>query len=170
MWRRDRMSKDDNRKKLSWREIDKLKDKSGFSKVRKKLERAERSAPKDENKTKEKYLKELEKLFVDKEELEKQNLIENLHKNYGTKNFKKLAKEFVEKYGIPDDWRTLLLFLDLDDRNLVLSALEKLKEDFPKRNISEKQGILSKLKTLALTSKDEIIGFKVEKALKELTL
>jgi hypothetical protein len=164
------MSRDDNRKKLSWREIDKLKDQSGFSKIRKKLERSERSPVKENNKTKEKYLKELEKLFVDKEELEKQNFIENLHKSYGTKNFKKLAKEFFEKYGIPDDWRTLLLFLDLDDRKLVLSALEKLKEDFPNRNISEKQGILSKLKTLALTSKDEIIGFKVEKALKELSL
>jgi len=164
------MSKDSERKKLSWREIDKLKDQSGFSKIRKKLERSERSTPKEDNKAKEKYLKELEKLFVSKEELEKQNFIENLHKSYGTKNFKKLAKEFVEKYGIPDDWRTLLLFLDLDDRTLVLSALEKLKEDFPNRSISEKQGILSKLKTLALTSKDEIIGFKVEKALKELTL
>ncbi|PMP67977.1 MAG: hypothetical protein C0190_02230 [Thermodesulfobacterium geofontis] len=164
------MSKDEDRKKLSWREIDKLKDRSGFSKVRKKFERAERGLSKNDHKTKEKYLKELEKLFINKEEIEKQNFIETLHKNYGTKNFKKLAKEFVEKYGIPDDWRTLLLFLDLDDRNLVLSALEKLKEDFPKRNISEKQGILSKLKTLALTSKDEVIGFKVEKALKELTL
>ncbi len=160
----------DERRRLSWREIDKLKDQSGFSKIRRKLERVERSYPRENQKSKEKYLKELEKLFVDKEELEKQNLIENLHKNYGTKNFKKLAKEFVERYGIPDDWRTLLLFLDLDDRKLVLSALEKLKEDFPNRNISEKQGILSKLKTLALTSKDEIIGFKVEKALKELTL
>jgi hypothetical protein len=164
------MSKDDERKRLSWREIDKLRDKSGFSKIRKKLERAERNLPKNDYKSKEKYLKELEKLFVDKETLEKQNFIENLHKNYGTKNFKKLAKEFIEKYGIPDDWRTLLLFLDLDDRTLVLSALEKLKEDFPNRNISEKQGILSKLKTLALTSKDEIIGFEVEKVLKELTL
>ncbi|MCD6548976.1 MAG: hypothetical protein J7K10_05850 [Thermodesulfobacterium sp.] len=164
------MSRDDSKRKLSWREIDKLKDQSGFSKIRKKLERKEKSLPKEDPKAKEKYLKELEKLFIDKKELEKQNFIENLHKNYGTKNFKKLAKEFVEKYGIPDDWRTLLLFLDLDERKLVLSALEKLKEDFPNRNISEKQGILSKLKTLALTSKDEIIGFKVEKLLKELTL
>jgi len=164
------MSRDDSKRKLSWREIDKLKDQSGFSKIRKKLERSEKSVCKEDPKAKEKYLKKLEKLFVNKEELEKQTFIENLHKSYGTKNFKKLAKEFVEKYGIPDDWRTLLLFLDLDDRKLVISALEKLKNDFPNRNISEKQGILSKLKTLALTSKDEIIGFKVEKTLKELTL
>jgi len=164
------MSRDDGKRKLSWREIDKLKDQSGFSKIRKKLERKEKGPQKEDSKAKEKYLKELEKLFVDKKELEKQNFIENLHKSYGTKNFKKLAKEFAEKYGIPDDWRTLLLFLDLDERKLVLSALEKIKEDFPNRNISEKQGILSKLKTLALTSKDEIIGFKVEKILKELTL
>jgi len=164
------MSKDDEKKKLSWREIDKLKDQSGFAKIRKKLERSEKKVYKENNKTKEKYIKELEKLFVDKKELEKQAFIENLHKSYGTKNFKKLVKEFVEKYGIPEDWRTLLLFLDVDDRNLVLISLEKLKTDFPNRNLSERQSILSKLKTLALTSKDEIIGFKVEKILKELNL
>ncbi len=164
------MPRDDERKRLSWREIDKLKDQSGFSKIRKKLERSERSVHKEDFKAKEKYLKELEKLFIDKTELEKQEFLENLHKSYGTRNFKKLAKEFVEKYGMPQDWRTLILFLDLDDKKLVLAALEKLKEDFPNRNISEKQGIISKLKTLALTSKDETIGFKVEKTLKELTL
>lgn len=164
------MSEQDGRKKLSWREIDKLKDQSGFSKIRRKLEKSEKRSIQEESKAKEKYLKELEKLFTDKKELEKQEFIEKLHKNYGTKNFKKLAKEFIEKFGMPDDWRTLLLFLDLDERKLVLSALEKLKEDFSKRNISEKQGILSKLKTVALTSKDEVIGFKVEKLLKELTL
>ncbi len=163
------MSRDDERR-LSWREIDRLKDQGGFSKIRKKLEKAERSVRKENPKTKEKYLKELEKLFVDKKELEKQEFLENLHKNYGTRNFKRLAKEFVEKYGMPEDWRTLILFLDLDDKKLVLTALERLKQDFPNRNISEKQGIISKLKTLALTSKDETIGFKVEKTLKELSL
>jgi hypothetical protein len=164
------MARDDERRRLSWREIDKLKDQSGFSKIRKKMERAGKFAYKEDPKAKERYLKELEKLFANKEDVEKQAFLENLHKNYGTRNFKKLAKEFVEKYGIPDDWRTLILFLDLDDKNLVLSALEKLKEDFPNRSISEKQGIISKLKTIALTSKDETIGFKVERVLKELSL
>jgi len=164
------MSKDDEKKKLSWREIDKLKDQSGFAKIRKKLERSEKTNLIEDQKNKQRYLKELEKLFTDKQELEKQNFLEKLHKQYGTKNFKKLAKEFIEKYGLPGDWRTLILFLDLEEEEIVLKVLEKIREEFPKRSISEKQGILSKLKTLALTSKAETISYKAESLLKELNL
>ncbi|AIH04030.1 MAG: Uncharacterized protein XD42_0125 [Thermodesulfobacterium sp. 37_54] len=164
------MSKDDGDRKLSWREIDKLKSQSGLSKIRKKLERKDKASSGIDTKNKQKYLKELDKLFVDKEELEKQSFLERLHQQYGNKNFKKLAKEFVERYGLPEDWRTLMLFLDLDDKNLVIKTLEKIKELFPQRTTTEKQGMLSKLKTLVLTSKDETISFKVETLLKELSL
>jgi hypothetical protein len=159
---------DGYRRRLSWREIDKLKDKSGFSKIRKKYEKEQSSYLKEDPKAKAKYLKEIEKLFVDKEELEKQELLEELHKSYGTKNFKKLAKEFIKKFGFPEDWRILLLFLDLEDKKLVLTALEKLKNDFPNRSLNEKQNIVSKLKVLALSPKDEEIAFKVDKILREL--
>jgi len=162
------MSKNGGRR-LSWREIDKLKDQSGFAKIRKKMERENRDYPQDP-KTKQRYLKELEKLFTDKKELEKEDFVKKLHKSYGTKGFKKLAKEFVKKYGLPEDGGTLLLFLDIEEKNLVLSVLERIKEVFPNLSLSEKQGIISKLKTIALTSTDENIGFKVEKLLKELTL
>lgn len=161
---------DEERKKLSWREIDKLKDKSGFSKVRKKLESAEGYEKKVDTKTKERYLKELEKLFEGKKNVEKEELLTSLHKSYGTKNFKKLAKEFFEKYGLPEDLRSLFLFLDLEEREIVLKTLEKIKEGFPNKSIPEKQSILSKLKTLSFTTKDEKIGATVEKLLKEMTL
>ncbi|RKX60245.1 MAG: hypothetical protein DRP29_03050 [Thermodesulfobacteriota bacterium] len=164
------MSRDDERRKLSWREIDKLRDQSGFSKLRRKREKAENSRIKENFRIKERYLKELEKLFTKKDDQEKHQLIEKLHKSYGTKNFKKLAKQYIERYGLPEDWRTLLLFLDLEERKIILDIINKLKEDFPNRNISEKQSIISKLKTVALTSKDEIIGFKVEEALKEFVI
>ncbi len=157
-------------RRLSWREIDKLKDQSGLSRIRKKMERSESQSYSSDPRKKERYLKELEKLFKDKKDLEKESLVKSLHKSYGTKSFKKLAKEFFKKYGLPDDWSTLILFLDIEETSLVLSALEKIKEIFPQRSISEKQGILSKLKTMALTSKDENIGYKVEKLLKELSL
>lgn len=164
------MSREDEKKKLSWREIDKLKDQSGLSKLRRKLEKKDKTNLIEDQKNKQRYLKELEKLFTDKQELEKQNFLEKLHKQYGTKNFKKLAKEFIEKYGLPGDWRTLILFLDLEEEEIVLKVLEKIREEFPKRSISEKQGILSKLKTLALTSKAETISYKAESLLKELNL
>lgn len=38
----------DERKKLSWREIDKLKDASGLTKLRRKLEKKEKTAPKED--------------------------------------------------------------------------------------------------------------------------
>lgn len=164
------MARDDDKKKPSWREIDKLKDQSGLAKLRRKIEKKDKTTSVEDQKNKQRYLKELEKLFKDKQELEKQSFIEKLHKQYGTKNFKKLAKEFIEKYGLPEDWRTLILFLDLEEEDIVLKTLEKLREEFPKRSISEKQGILSKLKTLALTSKDETISYKAESLLKELNL
>ena len=67
------MSKNGGRR-LSWREIDKLKDQSGFAKIRKKMERENRDYPQDP-KTKQRYLKELEKLFTDKKELEKEDFV-----------------------------------------------------------------------------------------------
>lgn len=161
---------EDERKKLSWREIDKLKDRSGFSKVRKKMENLEGFSKRVDTKTKERYLKELEKLFEGKKDLDREALLASLHKSYGTKNFKKLAKEFFEKYGLPEDLRTLFLFLDLDEREIVLLTLAKIKEGFPQKSISEKQSILSKLKTLSFTTKDEKIGTTVEKLLKEMSL
>ncbi|NPA40389.1 MAG: hypothetical protein GXO57_08110 [Thermodesulfobacteria bacterium] len=159
----------DGRRRLSWREIDRLKDQSGLSRIRKKLERENRNSYREDPRAKERYLKELEKLFTDKKELEKQNFLEKLHKSYGSKSFKKLAKEYIEKYGIPEDWSTLMLFLDLEEKDVVFSVLEKIKEEFPKRSFSEKQGIISKLKTIALSAKDESIGFRVERLLKELS-
>jgi len=57
----------DDRKKLSWREIDKLKDQSGLAKLRKKREKAEKAESPLLDETKKKsYLKELEKLFQGK--------------------------------------------------------------------------------------------------------
>ncbi len=161
---------DDEKRKLSWREIDKLKDKSGFSKIRRKMENSEGYYKKVNNKTKERYLKELEKLFEGKKDAEKEVLLASLHKSYGTKNFKKLAKEFFEKFGLPEDLRSLFLFLDLDEREIVLLTLEKIKESFPSKSIFEKQSILSKLKTLSFTTKDEKVGAAVEKLLKEMSL
>ncbi len=159
----------DEKKRLSWREIDKLKDSSGLAKLRRKLEREEKSSIREDKKAKEKYLKELEKLFSGKENGEKEEFLKRLHQSTGKKDFQKLLLEFYEKFGLPDTARDLMLFLDASNKDIIYQTLEKIKEKFTEFNLSEKQGIFAKLKTLKLSTKDEVVAFKTEKLLRELS-
>ncbi len=160
----------EERKKRSWREIDKLKDASGLSKLRKKREKEEKTSPTEDKKIKDKYLKELEKLFSSKNDTEKEERLKKLHHLVGKREFKKLVLEFYEKFGLPDEARDLLLFLDIDEKELLLKVLDKIKDNFSNYNLQERQGMIAKLKSLSLSLKDEILSFKVEKLLKELAL
>jgi len=157
------------RKKLSWREIDKLKDASGLAKLRRKLEREEKSPVKEDKKAKERYLKELEKLFSGKTDGEREEFLKKLHLSYGKKDFQKLLLEFYQKFGLPDEARDLMLFLDAEERELLLKTFEKIKERFPSYNLSDKQSLYAKLRTLMFSTKDETLSFKVERLLKELS-
>lgn len=161
----------EDRKKLSWREVDKLKDQSGLAKLRKKREKAERTESPLLDETKKKsYLKELEKLFQEKTSKEKEEALKRLHQRAGQRDFKKLALEFVEKFGIPTDAMTLLLFLDSKEKELILRVIEFIKENFSLFSKEDLDALISKLKTLRYTVTDPAVAFKVEKVLKELPL
>jgi len=161
----------EDRKKLSWREVDKLKDQSGLAKLRKKREKAERTESPLLDETKKKsYLKELEKLFQEKTSKEKEEALKRLHQRAGQRDFKKLALEFVEKFGIPTDAMTLLLFLDSKEKELILRIIEFIKENFSLFSKEDLDALISKLKTLRYTVTDPAVAFKVEKVLKELPL
>lgn len=161
----------DDRKKLSWREVDKLKDQSGLAKLRKKREKAERTESPLLDETKKKsYLKELEKLFQEKTSKEKEEALKRLHQRAGQRDFKKLALEFVEKFGIPTDAMTLLVFLDSKEKELILRIIEFIKENFSLFSKEDLDALISKLKTLRYTVTDPAVAFKVEKVLKELPL
>jgi len=161
----------EDRKKLSWREVDKLKDQSGLAKLRKKREKAERTESPLLDETKKKsYLKELEKLFQEKTSKEKEEALKRLHQRAGQRDFKKLALEFVEKFGIPTDAMTLLVFLDSKEKELILRVIEFIKENFSLFSKEDLDALISKLKTLRYTVTDPAVAFKVEKVLKELPL
>lgn len=157
------------KKKLSWREIDKLKDASGLAKLRRKLEKREGTTPTEDKKLKERYLKELDKLFH-KRDVEKEEWLKKLHQAVGKKDFQKIALLFYEKFGLPEEGRDLIPFFDVEAREIVLKVLEKIKENFAKFSYTEKQAILAKLKAINLSTKDEFLAYKSEKLLKELTL
>ncbi|MFN4132595.1 MAG: hypothetical protein ACK4GE_05915 [Caldimicrobium sp.] len=159
----------EEKKKLSWREIDKLKDASGLTKLRRKLEKQDKTNPREDKRAKERYIKELEKLFSTKSDGEKEEYLEKIHQAVGKKDFKKLVLEFYKKFGLPDKARDLLLFLDVDEKELILSILEKIKENFSEFTFQERQGLLAKLRSLGMSLKDDFLAFKIERILKELT-
>ncbi|MFN4197040.1 MAG: hypothetical protein ACK4FM_03420 [Caldimicrobium sp.] len=160
----------DEKKKLSWREIDKLKDASGFAKVRRKYERKEGFSGSENKKAKEKYLKELEKLFSGKSNREKEEFLKKIHLAVGKKDFKKMVLEFYRKFGLPESARDLLLFLNVEEKELITKILEKIKENFSGFSMQERQGLIAKLKSLGLSLKDEMLSYKIEKLLKELSV
>lgn len=157
--------------KLSWREIDKLKETSGFSKVRRKLEKEKRATLglKEDKRAKERYLKELEKLFSSKNDLEKEDFLKKLHQSVGKREFKKLLKEFYNKFGLPDKARDLLLFLEMEEREVFLKTLEKIKEKYSEFNQQDRQGIISKLRSLVISIRDDFLSYRIEKLIKEIS-
>ena len=152
----------------SWREIDRLRDRSPHTKRRKssesELEKALRSKW-----LKERYLKEVEKLFSGKKaSAEHDKALKAIHKAYGTNRFNRTVKKYVEEYGLPEDWGTLILLLDHKDPQIVCQALEALKALYPEKGLVEKQGFLSKARVLAMTARKEEVREAAQLVLDEI--
>jgi len=160
------MRDDHQEKKLSWREIDRLKSKSGFSRIRKKYEKEERQIT--SSIVKDRYLKELEKLFKNKEEKQKEEAILQLKKAYGTKRFTKEVKKYLKEYGIPEDPSLLLLMLEVNEKDVLLEVFSGIKKNIElfKKDGEVKNQLISRLKAFSFSASDEIIAYNAEKLLK----
>ncbi len=166
----DDYEEDYYRRRPSWREIDRMKDRSGFSRVKEKRER-ESSLKKVERSSwlKEKYLKEVEKLFSGKKKSpDQQKALKRLQNAYGTKRFQKVAKEYVKEYGMPEDWNTLILLLEAGDDEIVCEAIEVLAKSFQEKGPIEQQGFQAKLRTLSMVSESELVKRTAKRVLEEL--
>ncbi len=106
------------------------------------------------------YLKEVERLFQGaKGDPNHEKELQRLHDSFGTNRFKKQAKAYIKKYGLPDDWGALILLLDLEGEvQIVIDAMEKLLEMSKQLPAPKKKGLKSKLKTLSFTTKDLTIA------------
>lgn len=155
----------------SWREIDRRKDRSLYSRVREKREKE--TVQEDINRSswlKEKYLKEVEKLFAGKKgQPEHEKALKRLKNAYGTQRFTRVAREYVKSYGLPEDWNTLLLLLEAKDGAIVCEALEALAKLVPEKGPLERQGFLAKVRTLSLTSENSRVKRTAQKILEELS-
>ena len=152
--------------KLSWREIDRRKDRSPY-------------APKESHKDRErsrrsewvmrKYRKEADKLFMGKKGTKKHQKAHNdIDRYQGTDQFETAVKAYLEQYGLPDDWSTLSLLLDYSDPEKVLQVLAAMKDLYETRSPIEKQGFKAKVDILAMTAIDSDLRDFAEELLKTL--
>jgi hypothetical protein len=157
---------DGEREKLSWREIDRRKDRSPY---------APKEAPRDQTRSRrsewvmKKYRKEADKLFMGKKGTKKhQKAHSDLDRYHGTDQFETVVKAYLDQYGLPEDWSTLSLLLDYSDPQTVLQALTAMKDLYEARSPIEKQGFKAKVDILAMTASDSDLRDFAEEMLKTL--
>jgi hypothetical protein len=159
-------SDSDEREKPSWREIDRKRDRSRHV-SRDEKSRSEKSLR--STWAKEQYLKEVDKLFQGEKGGKKHKAALNaIHNNYGTGKFVSSVKKYLDKYGIPDDWSTLMLLLDYKDDEVLVHVIKALKDMAPERSRVERQGFKDKLEILAITASSSTIISLAEKMSREL--
>ncbi|MCX5906586.1 MAG: hypothetical protein NTY64_05205 [Deltaproteobacteria bacterium] len=160
-----RYDDDDDREKLSWREIDKLRDHSRQVGDRRSYQ--ERTLRSDW--AKKQHLREAEKFFQGKKGTEAYKKAHAaLNDHYGTPQFQKAAQEFLQEFGLPDDWGTLLLLLDYPDPTWAKGALSALRGLYEKRSLIEQKGFKGKMKNLVMTTKNRDLRQECEKIIEEL--
>jgi len=163
--RRD--SDDDERERPSWREIDRMRDRSRH------VSRGEQRPAKERSLrttwAKKEHLKEADKVFQGvRGTKEYKAAVDAIHRTYGSPRFSSAVRKFFETYGVPAEWGTLLLLLDYKGDEVLAEVIEKLKSLAPKRSPVEKQGLKNKLEILTFTAKSSRITAVAAAALKEL--
>jgi hypothetical protein len=157
---------EDERDQISWREIDRRKDRSPY-------------APKEEPRPREKsrrsdwmmkkYRKEVDKLFMGKKGTKKhQKALEEIDRFHGTDQFNATVKAYLDQYGLPEDWNTLSLLLDYSEDEKVVEALTAMKSLYETRTPMEKQGFKAKVDILAMTASNSDLRDYAEEILKSL--
>jgi len=157
---------EDEREKISWREIDRRKDRSPY---------APKETPKDQARSRrsewvmKKYRKEADKLFMGKKGTKKhQKAYNDIDRYHGTDQFETVVRNYLDQYGLPEDWSTLSLLLDYSDSEKVLQALAAMKDLYETRSPIEKQGFKAKVDILAMTASDSDVRDFAEEILKTL--
>ena len=156
-------------RKKSWREIDNMRDRSRHTRPRSEPKSMLEKAL-DDPRLKKLYLKEAEKLFLGpKGTPEHDEALKKMKASYGKGTFEGAAREYVEHFGLPDDWGDIILLLDLESSpEIVCNAMKKAREMLNDKGPIERTGFISKLRVLSMTSRDPDIGEVAEEILESI--
>jgi hypothetical protein len=157
---------EDERDQISWREIDRRRERSPYAPK-------ETPVPREKSHRsewmKKQYRKEADKLFMGKKGTKKhQKALSDIDRHHGTDQFETTVKTYLDQYGLPEDWSTLSLLLDYPDAEKVFQALAAMKNLYETRTPVEKQGFKAKVDILAMTSTNSDLRDLAEEMLKTL--
>ena len=141
------------RPRRSWREIDQQRDRPGSQSEPKPrspiAEERARTATRS-------YLKKIDALFAGGPGAEAERLVERVRSTQGTPDFTEACLAYTERCGPPRDPVVASLFLDGDDRAVLLAGLEGLGETARCGELSLTPGLRTRLRMLAENADDDI--------------
>jgi len=164
-----RYQDEDERDKISWKEIDRRRDRSPYAP--KETREPSENRPKSHRFEwmKKQYRKEADKLFMGKKGTKKhQKAVSDIDRYHGTDQFDALVKSYLDQYGLPDDWSTLSLLLDYSDAGKVSEVLAAMKNLYGARTPVEQRAFKAKVDILAMTAGDADLRDAAEEVLRTL--
>jgi hypothetical protein len=163
-----RYQDEDEREKISWREIDRRKDRSSYA-PKETHEHEQRPKSHRSEWMKKQYRKEADKLFLGKKGTKKhQKALSDIDRFQGTDQFDATVKDYLDQYGLPDEWSTLSLLLDYSDPKQVALVLAAMQTLYETRRPAEQQGFKAKVDILAMTAGDSDLRDAAEEILRKL--
>lgn len=141
-------------RKRSWKEIDQMRD--GSRRDDSDRPRGAASQQRSEQAT-QSYLKELDKLFTSTgRSPEVEALVKGLRNAHGTPELPEVCRAFRDELGMPGEVGLLSIFLDSNDAELVVAALETLLALSAQGDIELGKGIQSQLRVLSQDFNNDI--------------
>ena len=155
---------DDDRERLSWREIDQRRDRKQQGAPKK-----ERLPKKQAERVRQQALSQAEALFKGKRGLpEYRQALKELEAHHGTKKYPILVKLFLQEYGLPDEWGALTRLLDFPEPEVVVEVLGAMAGQVASRSRVEQQGFKGRVQILSLTSPSMEVRRRAEEILAQL--
>jgi hypothetical protein len=157
---------DDDRERPSWRDIDKMKDKSSAKSSMDKIS----SKKLHSSYLGKKYKRMLDDMFSGekKRPREQQNKLQEILDAVATPKFKELVMAYIESYGMPDEWDVLIEMITLRDKELLCHTIDSLMALTPEQSPAKKDILKSKLRTLANTTRHAQVEKKAKEAVERL--
>ena len=134
-------------RKPSWKEIDQMRDGTRSGDRRGPVSRAQEERTEQAT---QQYLKEIDKLFsAAGGGAEAEALVKRLRDAHGTPELPEVCRSFKAEVGLPRDVSLLSIFLDSNDPELVVDALEAILILQKEGTVELGKGVLSQLRILA---------------------
>jgi hypothetical protein len=93
---------------------------------------------------------------------------DEIERSYGTDQFETAVSNYIDQYGLPEDWNTLSLLLDSSDSEKALQALDAMRGLYEGRSPVEKLGFKARVDILAMTAQNSDLRDAAEEILKAL--